>query len=131
MVKLFALWRPTNGLWRDPAQGSRLRGGLGDSAKYQRCSGAGRGVLRIQVAATRPNLYGQTAMFFYLVHRLVLDISATYLGLRGSGGLLTAYVVAPVLLVALYPMCRWYRSYKNAHRDSWLQYFCSMLYRSV
>ena len=49
--------------------------------------------------------------------------AVTYLGLRGSGGLLTAYVVAAVLLVALYPMCRWYRSYKDAHRDGWLPYF--------
>ena len=30
-------------------------------------------------------VFGQTAMFFYLVHRLVFEIPATYFGLRGVG----------------------------------------------
>ena len=30
-------------------------------------------------------VFGQTAMFFYLVHRLALEIPATYFGLRGVG----------------------------------------------
>lgn len=68
-------------------------------------------------------VFGQTAMFFYLVHRLVLEIPATYLGLRGSGDLVTTYSVAAVLLVALYPACLWYRGQKAAHPDSWLKYF--------
>jgi uncharacterized membrane protein len=67
-------------------------------------------------------VFGQTAMFFYLVHRLALEIPATYFGLRGVGNLATTYVVAAVLLVLLYPACRWYRAYKAAHRDSFLKY---------
>lgn len=74
----------------------------------------------------RPNgpflVFGQTAMFFYLVHRLVLEVPATYFGLRGVGDLTTTYVVAAVLLVLLYPACRWYRSFKAAHPDSFLKY---------
>ena len=67
-------------------------------------------------------VFGQTAMFFYLVHRLVLEIPATYFGLRGVGDLSTTYIVAAVLLVLLYPACLWYRTLKAAHPQSFLKY---------
>jgi uncharacterized membrane protein len=74
----------------------------------------------------RPNgvflVFGQTAMFFYLVHRLVLEVPATYFGLRGAGDLATTYIVAAILLVLLYPACLWYRSFKAAHPQSFLRY---------
>lgn len=74
----------------------------------------------------RPNgpllVFGQTAMFFYLAHRLVMEVPATYFGLRGAGDLTTTYVVTAVLLVLLYPACRWYRSFKARHPDSVLKY---------
>ena len=84
-------------------------------------------LIRIEPAiGIRPNgvflVFGQTAMFFYLVHRLALEVPATYFGLRGAGDLTTTYVVAAVLLVALYPACRWYRSVKAAHPASLLKY---------
>jgi len=62
-------------------------------------------------------------MFFYLVHRLVLEIPATYFGLRGVGNLATTYIVTAVLLVPLYPLCRWYRTLKAAHPHTFLRYF--------
>jgi uncharacterized membrane protein len=68
-------------------------------------------------------VFGETAMFFYLVHRLVLEVPATWFGLRGIGGLTTTYVVAAILLVLLYPACLWYRRFKAAHPDSVLKYF--------
>jgi uncharacterized membrane protein len=78
---------------------------------------------RIGVRPNGPMLvFGQTAMFFYLVHRLSFEIPATYFGLRGVGGLRTTYLVAAVMLVALYPACRWYRTVKAAHPDSFLKY---------
>ena len=67
-------------------------------------------------------VFGQTAMFFYLVHRLVMEIPATYFGLRGVGDLTTTYLVAIVLFAALYPACLWYRSFKAAHPKSPLRY---------
>jgi uncharacterized membrane protein len=67
-------------------------------------------------------VFGQTAMFFYLLHRLVLEIPATYFGLRGAGDIRATYGVAAVLLVLLYPACRWYRSVKAAHPDSFLKF---------
>ena len=78
------------------------------------------------VIGVRPNgvllVFGQTAMFFYLVHRLVLEVPATYFGLRGSGTIATTYAVSAVLLVLLYPACRWYRGVKEAHPKSVLKY---------
>lgn len=67
-------------------------------------------------------VFGQTAMFFYLVHRLVMEIPATYFGLRGAGSLGTTYAVSLGLLVLLYPACRWYRTLKAAHPNSVLKY---------
>jgi uncharacterized membrane protein len=68
-------------------------------------------------------VFGQTAMFFYLVHRLALEIPATYLGLRGAGNLKTTYAVSAVLVVSLYPACLWYRGFKTAHPNTILKYF--------
>ena len=68
-------------------------------------------------------VFGQTSMFFYLVHRLVLEIPATYFGLRGRGNLATTYIVAGLLLIPLYPACCWYRNLKRAHPQSLLKYF--------
>jgi hypothetical protein len=84
-------------------------------------------LLRIEpTIGVRPNgpflVFGQTAMFFYLVHRLAFEIPATYFGLRGVGGLSTTYIVAGAMLVALYPACRWYRTVKAAHPQSLLKY---------
>jgi uncharacterized membrane protein len=67
-------------------------------------------------------VFGQTAMFFYLAHRLAFEIPATYFGLRGVGDIGTTYWVAAVMLVLLYPACRWYRTFKAAHPDSILKY---------
>jgi uncharacterized membrane protein len=74
----------------------------------------------------RPNgillVFGQTAMFFYLAHRLAFEIPATYFGLRGVGGLGTTYLVSAVAITALYPACLWYRRVKAAHPSSFLKY---------
>ena len=85
--------------------------GTWSSAAYG--MGAGRGPLLV---------FGQTAMFFYLAHRLVLEVPATYFGLRDTGTLTTTYVVAAAMLVWLYPACRWYRSLRAAHPNSFLRY---------
>jgi len=68
-------------------------------------------------------VFGQTAMFFYLIHRLVFEIPATYFGLRGTGTIATTYEATAVMLLVLYPACLWYRSFKAAHPQSILKYF--------
>ncbi len=67
-------------------------------------------------------VFGETAMFYYLVHRLVLEVPATWFGLRGMGDITTTYVVSAVLVVLLYPACLWYRGFKKAHPDTFLKY---------
>ncbi len=68
-------------------------------------------------------VFGQTAMFFYLVHRIILEVPATYFGFRGVGNIATTYIVSVVLLVLLYPACRWFRTLKATHPGSFLKYF--------
>ena len=67
-------------------------------------------------------VFGQTAMFYYLVHRLAFDVPSTYFGLRGAGTIVTTYVVAIAGIIILYPVCRWFRSVKAAHPNSLLKY---------
>jgi uncharacterized membrane protein len=67
-------------------------------------------------------VFGQTAMFYYLVHRLAFEIPATHFGLRGVGDIRATYGVGIVAIVLMYPACRWYRSFKNAHPNSVLKY---------
>jgi uncharacterized membrane protein len=67
-------------------------------------------------------VFGQTAMFYYLVHRLTFETAATYFGLRGFDGLAATYGAAAAMIVLLYPLCRWYRTIKAAHPTSILKY---------
>jgi len=67
-------------------------------------------------------VFGQTAMFFYLIHRIVLEGLAQWGGLRGQWGLRESYIAAGIFLVILYPVCLWYRSYKKAHPTGWAQF---------
>jgi hypothetical protein len=48
--------------------------------------------------------------------------TSTYLGLHGAGTITATYAVATGGLVLLYPACRWYRSVKAAHPESFLKY---------
>ena len=80
-----------------------------------------------RIIGVRPNgvllVFGQTSMIFYLVHRLLLEGSATYGGLRHFTDLNTTLLISLVLLVLLYPFCLWYRGFKAGHTQSvWLRY---------
>ncbi len=80
-----------------------------------------------RIIGVRPNgvllVFGQTSMMFYLVHRLILEGTATYGGLRHFADINTTYLVTLVMLVLLYPFCLWYRDYKAKHVQSiWLNY---------
>lgn len=72
----------------------------------------------------RPNspllVFGQTAMFFYLVHRIVLEGTATWLGWRGfTDQLWTIYLISLLMLVLIYLPCKWYRDFKSKNRHLW------------
>ena len=79
---------------------------------------------RVGVRRNGPLLvFGQTAMFYYLAHRLVFEGLATWVDLRGTAGLAESYAITAVSLVVLYPACRWYRDLKSRYPQSWLRYF--------
>ena len=65
---------------------------------------------------------GKTALFFYLMHFLLLGVGASALGLVGHGGLAHTYAAAAAVVVALYPACLWYGRYKAAHPGGFTQY---------
>lgn len=67
-------------------------------------------------------LFGQTALFFYILHWLVLGLPAAVFGLFRSGGAGTAYLAAAAALLVMWPLCRWYRRYKRAHPHGWTRY---------
>ena len=67
-------------------------------------------------------VFGQTAMFFYLVHRVVLEGSAEFLGLRGFATIREVYIISIVLLVGLYYLCLWYRRFRQTHPGGWTRF---------
>jgi peptidoglycan/LPS O-acetylase OafA/YrhL len=78
---------------------------------------------RGQPAALRPVLVlGQTALFFYLLHVHVLELASWALGLSHRAGLAATYLAAAATVLALYPLCVWYRGYKAAHPTGWPRY---------
>jgi uncharacterized membrane protein len=65
---------------------------------------------------------GQTPMFFYLLHFPLLVLSAKALHVESKLGIGAAILGAAAVVAVLYPACRAYRSYKSAHKHSWLRY---------
>ena len=65
---------------------------------------------------------GQVPMFFYLLHFPLLIQSAKLLGVQSKLGLGASYLGAAAAIAVLYPVCRWYRGYKAAHRTGWARF---------
>ncbi|MFL5305020.1 MAG: DUF1624 domain-containing protein [Polyangia bacterium] len=62
---------------------------------------------------------GQTPMFFYLLHFPLLVGGSRLMGVNEKLGLGATYLGAGAAVALLYPVCRWYRGYKAAHRTGW------------
>jgi uncharacterized membrane protein len=78
---------------------------------------------RVGVRRDGPLLvFGQTALFFYLLHFPLLGAAAMALGMFGAGGLGDTYLAAAAVLAVLYPVCRWYRGVKQRRPGSWLRF---------
>ena len=68
-------------------------------------------------------VFGQTALFFYMLHFVLLGGSAiTITGGMMRRGLGEAWIAAGVVLVVLYPICIGFRALKRNHPNSFLQY---------
>ncbi|HXB95060.1 MAG TPA: hypothetical protein VNU70_07870, partial [Puia sp.] len=88
-------------------------------------------------------VYGQAPMFYFIVHFYILHalliITVLLQGYHwadlpfasfqfgrppGAGLQLGAvYIIWAAVVIALYPMCRWYGRYKQTHREKkWLRY---------
>jgi len=67
-------------------------------------------------------VFGQTAFFFYVLHIVILEMTARALNLHEKMGLGTAYIATIAVLILLYPCCLWYRRYKAAHPGGWARY---------
>ena len=85
---------------------------------------------------------GRVPMFFYLVHIYLIHLlalfTAKFLGynwidmvsqkpltpiVKGYGfSLAMVYVVWIVVVLLLYPLCKWYDRYKSSHKNWWLSY---------
>ncbi len=81
---------------------------------------------RMKGVANRWNpllLFGQTALFFYMLHFILLGASAIVLG-GGmmQHGLRETYLAATAVLALLYPICLGFRALKKRHPTSVLQY---------
>ncbi|TNE50116.1 MAG: DUF1624 domain-containing protein [Deltaproteobacteria bacterium] len=67
-------------------------------------------------------VWGQTALFFYVLHFALLFGLKKLVGSLLPPGVLSTFLVAGTVLLLLYPLCRWYRSYKQAHPTSWVRF---------
>lgn len=83
-------------------------------------------------------IYGRVALFYYLLHLYLIHVlsvidffmrghtlnEATQVPfnfvIRGEGhSLPTTYAVWIVVVVLLYPLCKWYDTYKTSHKEKW------------
>lgn len=68
-------------------------------------------------------VFGQTALFYYMLHFVGLGAAAMALtGGIAQRGLPETYLAAFATLVVLYPVCLLWRRYKSAHSNGWPQY---------
>ena len=68
-------------------------------------------------------VFGQTALFFYILHFILLGSSALVItGGMMKRGLPETYAAAAVTLVVLYPVCVGFRRLKQRYPNSVLQY---------
>ncbi len=76
-------------------------------------------------------VFGRVPLFFYLLHIPLIHLLAVvfaYLQHGAAGknhgyGLLGVYAVWLLVILLLYPLCRWFADLKQRRRDAWLSYF--------
>jgi len=75
---------------------------------------------KVKVRDLSPILvFGQTALFFYLLHFIILGGSAGFFEKAGLG---LTYLAAAAVLIVLYPVCIGYRALKRKYPKSLLRF---------
>ncbi len=67
-------------------------------------------------------VFGQTPLFFYLLHVHLLAVGAWLLNLRSGGGLIDTLAATLTVLLILYPLCQWYRGIRQRRNIALLRY---------
>lgn len=88
------------------------------------------------------SVYGGVPLFYYVLHIPLVHLTGALLAMIQSGhfqripavvdpsaipawygvGLPGVYLAWAVVVIAMYPLCRWYRDYRATHRAWWLTY---------
>lgn len=77
---------------------------------------------RLQNRPRNPLLvFGQTALFYYLMHFTLLGMGSKALHIAPDG-LARTYLIALIMCALLYPACLAFRRYKQAHPRSWVRF---------
>ncbi len=67
-------------------------------------------------------LFGQVALFYYLLHIHLMHLVGWIGGFLHAYGLASAWLGGLATLTALFPVCRWYRAYKAGHANLLTRY---------
>jgi uncharacterized membrane protein len=65
---------------------------------------------------------GQSALFFYLLHKHLLQLLSYLLELHHQAGLTATYLMAALTIALLLPLCRSFHRYKLAHPEGWARW---------
>ena len=67
-------------------------------------------------------LFGQTSLFFYVAHVVLLELGARALGVYQTSDLIASWWASLVTLALLVPLCFGFRRLKQRHPKSWLRF---------
>ena len=67
-------------------------------------------------------VFGRTPLYFYVIHVHLITIVAWLFGKQKAASLSETFVATVLVLVMLYPLCRWYLATKKNHPNGILRY---------
>ncbi len=87
-------------------------------------------------------IYGRVAFFYYVVHLYLIhlisaiffiakghtfqeattingDLPFYFLAANDGYSLFIVYIIWTSVVIALFPLCKWYNNYKTGHKEKW------------